>query len=55
MWWKVFYKKENKCGLCKDFNPENKSYKLVNGTDCIDFDEGSMEYFNENLKLLKCK
>ena len=50
-----YVKKDGKCGLCKDFNPNNNSYKLVNGTDCIEFDEESMEYFNKDLKLLKCK
>ena len=51
-----FYDEEkNQCGLCRDFNPTGNSYKLVNGTNCIGFDETSMEYYNEDLKLIKCK
>ena len=51
-----FHDKDNrKCGLCKDFNPTGNSYKLVNGTDCRGFDESRMEFFNEDLKLIKCK
>ena len=48
-------KGSQQCGLCKDFNISGDSYKLVNGTDCRKFDESSMEYFNEDLKLIKCK
>ena len=51
----IYIRKDNKCGLCKDFNPSGNSYKLINGTDCREFDENSMEYYNEDLKLLKCK
>lgn len=43
------------CGLCKDLNTNNKEYKLINGTECIEYNSTSMEYFNEKLKLLKCK
>ena len=47
---------EGQCGLCKDFFPEEKPYKLINGTECIDeFDQKTMDYVNENLKILKCK
>ena len=52
---RYYIKKDGKCGLCKDFNLGDKSYKLVNGTECIEFNQESMEFFNEDLKLLKCK
>ena len=51
----IYIKNNTHCGLCKDFNTNGKLYKLINGTNCIDFDETSMEYYNEHLKLLKCK
>ena len=51
----IYVKKDNNCGLCKDFNEEGKLYKLINGTNCIEFNQTSMEYYNEPLKLLKCK
>ena len=47
---------DGQCGVCKDIFPEEKPYKLINGTECIaEFDQNSMEYLNENLKILKCK
>ena len=51
----IYVKNGTHCGLCKDFNPNGKQYKLINGTNCIDYDENSMEFYNEHLKLLKCK
>ena len=51
-----YYKKDNKCGLCKEFDSGAKPYKLINSSECLEnFDENIMEYYNENLKLLKCK
>ena len=51
-----FIETEGKCGLCKDLYPEEKPYKLINGTECIvDFNETSMEIYNQNLKILRCK
>ena len=54
---KIFYiETEGKCGLCKDLYPEEKPYKLINGTEClVDFNETSMEYYSQNLKILQCK
>ena len=51
-----YYEKNGKCGLCKDFTDESKPYKLIHTSGCLaSFDENIMEYYNENLKLLKCK
>ena len=51
-----YYLKDNKCGLCKDFTEESKPYKLINTSGCLEsFDGDSVEYYNEDLKLLKCK
>ena len=50
-----YVKKGEQCGLCKDFNPSQNSYKLVNGTECREYDTKTMEYFNGELYLLKCK
>ena len=48
--------KEGQCGLCKDLFPEEKPYKLINGTECMaEYEKKSMEFINENLKILKCK
>ena len=52
---RFYIKNNNQCGLCKDFYPEGNAYKLVNGTNCRGFNSASMEYYNEDLKLLKCK
>ena len=51
-----YYEKDGKCGLCKDFSEEAKPYKLINAEGCLSsFDENIMEYYNEDLNLLKCK
>ena len=44
----------NTCELCKDKN-NSTPYKLVNGTDCLSEIPKGAEYYNENLKLLKCR
>ena len=41
------------CGLCKDINEENP-YKIINSSNCIDSIIDGTEYYNENLKILKC-
>ena len=51
----IYIKNDTHCGLCKDLNKEDKLFKLINGTNCINFNQTSMEYYNEPLKLLKCK
>jgi hypothetical protein len=45
----------NQCGLCKDIALENKIYKLINTSGCLDEIPEGAEYYNENLKLLTCK
>ena len=42
------------CQLCKD-KDSSTPYKLINGTDCLSEIPNGAEYYNENLKLLKCK
>ena len=50
----IFYKLDNKCGLCKDLNEENK-YKLINTTGCFsDIPEGA-EIYDHKHYLLKCQ
>jgi len=44
----------NTCELCKDKN-NSTPYKLVNGTDCLSKIPEGAEYYNEKLKLLKCR
>ena len=51
----IYIQNNTHCGLCRDFPINGKEYKLINGTNCIEFNRNSMEYFNERLKLLKCK
>ena len=45
----------NQCGLCKDIGQENKIYKLINTSGCLDQIPEGAEYYNEKLKLLNCK
>ena len=45
----------NQCGLCKDIEQENKIYKLINTSGCLDHIPEGAEYYNEKLKLLTCK
>ena len=45
----------NQCGLCKDIEQENKIYKLINNSGCLDHIPEGAEYYNEKLKLLTCK
>ena len=52
---RYYFKNETHCGLCRDVFPNENSYKIVNGTACREIDLNSMEYYNEDLKLLKCK
>ena len=54
---KIFVKNETYCGLCKEFYPNNKIYKLFNTSGCIDFIPNNTEPYNSNnyLKVYKCK
>ena len=51
----IYIKNSTHCGLCRDFGIIGKEYKLINGTECIEYNKNTMDYFNEKLKLLKCK
>ena len=51
----IYIKNSTHCGLCRDLGINDKKYKLINGTECIEYNEITMDYFNERLKLLKCK
>ena len=51
----IYISNDTHCGLCKDLGSNGKEYKLINGTECIELNSTSMEYYNERLKLLKCK
>ena len=51
----IYIKNGTHCGLCRDFGINGKEYKLINGTECIEYNNNTMEYFNEKLKLLICK
>ena len=44
----------NTCELCKDKN-NSTPYKLVDGTECLSEIPEGAEYYNEKLKLLKCR
>ena len=41
----------NKCGLCKDFNP-NKPYKIINESGCYEEQQNFTYIYNEKLNLL---
>ena len=45
----------NQCGLCRDIGLDNKIYKLINTSGCLEQIPEAAEYYNEKLKLLKCK
>ena len=45
----------NQCGLCRDIRLDNKIYKLINTSGCLEQIPEAAEYYNEKLKLLKCK
>ena len=47
----------NECGLCKDFYPLDKKYKLINTTGCLSNEPENAEKYNSNthLFLYKCK
>lgn len=45
----------NQCGLCRDIGLDNKIYKLINTSGCLEQIPEAAEYYNEKLKLLTCK
>ena len=51
----IYTSKDNQCGLCKDIGQENKTYKLINTSGCLEQIPEGVEYYNEKLKLLKCR
>ena len=51
----TFNSGETECGLCSYFYSSGNIYKLINTTGCISNIPDNAEYYNENLKLLKCK
>ena len=51
----IYIIQNEQCGLCRDLSSDGKLYKLVNGTECLDYDNNTMDFFSEKLKLLKCK
>lgn len=55
---KFYILKNGLCGLCKFFNPGGAEFKLIDGTKCLttsEYDQTTMELYNNNLRLLKCK
>ena len=43
------------CGLCSYFNPEGAKYKFISTEGCISTIPANADYYNVNLKILKCK
>ena len=54
---KIFEKNDTHCGLCKEFYPNSKKYKLFNTSGCINFIPNNTEIYNSNtyLNIYKCK
>ena len=42
------------CGLCRDIDEQNP-YKLIGGTECLNYVPENAEIYISNLRLLKCK
>ena len=51
----IFNDEEFQCGLCKDLNSNNETFKLINAPGCFNKIPNTAEYYNEYQKLLKCK
>ena len=51
----LYYYNGTHCGLCSYFYPEEKKYKLIGTSGCIESKKENMDYFNERLNILKCK
>ena len=50
---RIFSIKDNKCGLCKDFEDGNE-YKFYNRPGCINRKPENTIYVNEDLKIIDC-
>ena len=50
----IYVLDNNICQLCKD-KDNSKPYKFINGTECLSEIPKEAEYYNEKLKLLKCR
>ena len=50
----VYTQNTNLCGLCYQINPQIP-YKLIKTQDCLSDIPIGAEFYNEKLKLLKCK
>ena len=42
------------CALCSYYYPNDKIYRLLNGSNCISYIPNNTEFYNANLKVLKC-
>ena len=53
----IFVKNNSHCGLCKEFYPNDKKYKLFNTSGCIDHIPNYSEQYNSNtyLYIYKCQ
>ena len=53
----IFVKNNTHCGLCKEFYPNDKKYKLLNTSECIDYIPNNSEQYNSNtyLNIYKCQ
>ena len=51
----IFHFNGTYCGLCSYFNHGGNQYKLLGAKGCRGNIEDNMEYYNERLKILKCK
>ena len=51
----IYTIKGTQCGLCKNIGEENKIYKLINTSGCLDTIPYGAEFYNKKLNLLKCK
>ena len=50
----IYVIKDSKCGLCRDLE-EDKKYKILNGTECLDEIPDGAEVYNQELYLLACQ
>ena len=48
----ILDKYKRKCGLCKDFYPNEKPYKLINNKGCLESKPNNTFYINEELKII---
>ena len=49
-----FFKNENECWLCKDYNNGEKKYKLINSTGCLENIIDNAHIEDSNLNLIAC-